>query len=75
MKALKIPSKNLLNMKMVVNYLNFVCLIEVKIKYKYTILNFFFQFIKTQNGTLGKWINHHCVLTLLLVIMPSLSFA
>ena len=35
MKALKIPSKNLLNMKMV--YLNFVSLIEVKTKSKYRI--------------------------------------
>ena len=46
MKPLKIQSKNLLNMKMAVNYLNFVFRIEVKTKSKYRILNFVFQFIK-----------------------------
>ena len=35
MKALKIQTKNLLNMKMVRNYLNFVFRIEVKTKFKY----------------------------------------
>ena len=39
-------------MKMVVKYLNFVFHIEVKIKSNYKILNFVFQLIKTQNGTL-----------------------
>ena len=34
MKALKVQSKYLLNMKMVVNYLNFGFLIEVKTKFK-----------------------------------------
>ena len=53
MKVLKIQRKNLLNMKMVVSYLNFVFFIEVKAKFKYRILNFVFQFIKTQNSTLG----------------------
>ena len=46
MKVLKIQRKNLLNMKMVVNYLNFVFFIEVKAKSKCRILNFVFQFIK-----------------------------
>ena len=46
MKALKIQSKNLLNMKMVDNYLNFIFCTEVKTKSKYRILNFVFQFIK-----------------------------
>ena len=56
MKVLKIQSKNLLNMKMVVSYLNFVFFIEVKSKYKYRILNFVFHLSKSQNGTLGTWI-------------------
>ena len=34
MKVLKIQRKNLLNMKMVVSYLNFVFFIEVKAKSK-----------------------------------------
>ena len=46
MKVLKIQTKNLLNMKMTVNYLNFVFRIEIKIKSKYRIFNFVFQFIK-----------------------------
>ena len=46
MKVLEIQSKNLLNMKMVVNYLNCVYLMKVKTKSKYRILNFVFQFIK-----------------------------
>ena len=46
MKVLKIQTKNLLNMKMTVNYLNFVFRIEVKAKSKYRIFNFVFQFIK-----------------------------
>ena len=50
MKILKIETKNLLNMKMTVNYLNFVFRIEVKAKSKYRILNFDFQFIKN-----AKW--------------------
>ena len=45
-KVLKIQRKNLLNMKMVVSYLNFVFFIKVKAKSKYKILNFVFQFIK-----------------------------
>ena len=53
MRALKIQSKNLLNMKMVVNYLNFVFRIEVKTKSKYRILNFVFQFIKNTKWHFG----------------------
>ena len=45
-RALKIQSKNLLNMKIEVNYQNFVFHIEVKTKSKYKTLNFVFQFIK-----------------------------
>ena len=50
-KGIKNSKKNLLNMKMVVNYLNFVFLNEVKSKSKYRILDFVFQFIK--NTKLG----------------------
>ena len=53
MKLLKIQRKNLLNVKMVVIYLNFVFFIEVKAKSKYRILNSVFQFIKNT-----KW--HFC---------------
>ena len=53
MKVLKIQRKNLLSMKMVVNYLNFVFLIEVKSKSKYRILNFVFQFIKNTKWYFG----------------------
>ena len=57
MKVLKIQRKNLLNMKIVVSYLNFVFFIEVKAKSNYRILNFVFQFIKARNGTLGTRID------------------
>ena len=53
MKVLKIQRKNLLNMKMVVNYLNFVFFIEVKSKSKYRIFNFVFQFIKKTKWHFG----------------------
>ena len=53
MRALKIQSKNLLNMKMEVSYLNFVFHIEVKTKSKYKILNFLFQFIKNTKWHFG----------------------
>ena len=46
MKVLKIQRKTLLNMKVVVSYLNFVFFLEVKAKSKYRVLNFAFQFIK-----------------------------
>ena len=42
---------------MVINYLNFVFLIEVKAKSNYRILNFVFQFIKARNGALGTRID------------------
>ena len=53
LKALKIQNKNLLNMEMVVNYLNFFFLTEVKTKYKYRTLNFVFQFIKKMKWHFG----------------------
>ena len=53
MKLLKIQKKNLLNMKMVVSYLNFVFFIKVKAKFKYKILILFFNLPKKRNGTLG----------------------
>ena len=43
MKVSNIRRKNLLNMKMVVNYLNFVLLIEVKAKPKYKTFEFPFS--------------------------------
>ena len=55
MKVLKIQIKNLLNMKMTVNYLNFLFRIEVKTKSKYRILNFVFQFINKHKMTL--WVH------------------
>ena len=53
MKALKIQSKNLLNMKMVVNCFNSVFLIEVITKSKYAILNSVLQFIKNTKWHFG----------------------
>ena len=53
MRLLKIQSKALLSMKMVVKYLNFVFHIEVKTKSNYEILNFAFQFIKNIKGHFG----------------------
>ena len=53
MRVLKIQSKNLLNMKIVVNYLNFVFQIEVNTRSKYKILNFVFQFIKNTKWHFG----------------------
>ena len=46
-------TKNLLNMEMTVNYLNFVFRIEVQTKSKYRILNFVFQFIKNTKWHFG----------------------
>ena len=46
MRVQKIQSRNILNMKMAVNYLNFVFHTEVKTKSKYKVLNFVFQFMK-----------------------------
>ena len=53
MKLLKIQRKNLLNMKMVVNYLNFVFLTEVKANLSIGFLNFVFQFIKNTKWHFG----------------------
>ena len=53
MKILKIQRKNLLNMKMVVNYLNFVFLTEVKANLSIGFLNFVFQFIKNTKWHFG----------------------
>ena len=46
MRTLKTQSEDLFNLQMVVSYLNFVFHIELKVKSKYKILNFVFQFIK-----------------------------
>ena len=48
-KVLKTQRKNLLNMKVVVSYLNFVFFVESKDK----ILNFVFQFIKSTKWHFG----------------------
>ena len=53
MRVLKIQGKTLLNMKMVVKYLNFVFHIEVKTKSNYKILNFVFQFLKNMKWHFG----------------------
>ena len=53
MRALKIRSKNLLNMKMEVNYLNFAFHIELKTKSKSKILNFGFRFIRNTKWHFG----------------------
>ena len=53
MKLLKIQKNNLLNMKMVVSYLNFVFFIKLKAKFKYKILNFVFQFTKKTKWHFG----------------------
>ena len=55
--ALKIQSKNLLIMKIVINYLNFAFHTEVMTKSKYKVLIFVFQFIKNaKKGILGTQI-------------------
>ena len=46
MKALKIQSQNLLNMKKAVICLNLIFYVEVETKSKFKNLNFVFQFIK-----------------------------
>ena len=51
---LNIQRKNLLNMKMVVNYLNFVFLIEVKAKSKHRI--FEFRFSIYQKHEMALWV-------------------
>ena len=52
MIALENQSKNLLYMKIVVSYLNFVFRIEKK-KCKYKILNVVFEFIKSRKWLFG----------------------
>ena len=52
-KVSKIQRKNVLNMKMVVSYLNFVFFIKVKAKSKYKTLNFVFQFTKKTKWHFG----------------------
>ena len=56
--ASKIQIKNLLNMKVVVNYFNFVFHIEVKTKSKYKVLNFVFQLIKNSKWYFGYTDSH-----------------
>ena len=58
-KVLKIQRKNLLNIKMVVSYYNFVPFFKVKAKSKYRILNFVFQFIKKKNE-MTLWVHRLC---------------
>ena len=53
MRVLKIQSKTLLNMKMVVKYLNFVFHTEVKTKSNNKTLSFVFQFIKDMKWHVG----------------------
>ena len=55
MRALKVRSKNLSNMKIVVHYLNFDFHIEVKSKSKNKILNFVFQFTKKMKILWVHW--------------------
>ena len=50
-ESIKLQGKNLLNMKIVVNYLNFVFRIEVKKQYK------IFNLSKTQNDPLATQIS------------------
>ena len=52
-RTLKIQTKNLLNMNIVVIYSNFTFRIEVKTKSKYIILDFVFRFIKNMKWHFG----------------------
>ena len=54
MRTLKTQSEDLFNLQMVVSYLNFVFHIKLKVKSKYKILNFVFQFIK---NTMALWVH------------------
>ena len=60
-KVSKIQRNNLLHMKMVVSYLNFVFFIKLKVKSKHRILNFVFQFIKKHEMTL--WVHEFITIT------------
>ena len=54
MRALKIQTKTLFNIKKIVNYLNFVFFyIQVEIKPNCKFLNRFFNLSKTRNDALG----------------------
>ena len=53
MRTLKIQSKDLLKLKMVVYYLKFIFQVEVEIKSKYNILNYVFQIIKNTKCHFG----------------------
>ena len=55
MKVLKIQRKNLLNMKIIVSYLNFVFLIEVKAKSKSRISEFRFSIY--QKHEMALWVH------------------
>ena len=55
-RALKIRSKNLLNMN-VINYLTFVFDIEVKTNSKYKILNFKYRFSIYQKHEMVLWVH------------------
>ena len=62
MRALKIQSKNLLNMEVVVSYLSFVFHIKVKTKSKHKNLNFVFQYIKDTKWHFGYTDSHQMIL-------------
>ena len=66
MKVLKIQRKNLLNMKMVVNYLNFVFLTEVKAKSKYRIFEFRFSMYQKHETALWVLVRYTIFPTLLI---------
>ena len=58
-EGIKIQRKDLLNMKMVVNYLNLVLHTDVKTRYEYKVLNIVFQFIKDTKWHLGCTDSYH----------------
>ena len=60
MKLLKIQRKNLLSMKMVVDYLNFVFLIDVEAKCKYRIFEFCFSLY--QKPEMALWVHGLCTI-------------
>ena len=74
MRVLKIQSKILLNMKMLVKYLNFAFHIEIKTKSNNKILNFVFQFIKNTKLHFGytdsTW---HARIGMLCILKPLLK--
>ena len=56
MSALKIQSKNLLDIRIVVNSLNFVFHIRFS-KSKYKIISFIFHFVSDQQYEMALWIH------------------